>query len=476
MYKLDTITNYILGKNDDITLNKLQIILYYLQGYILTHYESPLFEDDFIANNTSGPVIESVSEKYLYCKNKYLPQPSFDEYELATKAIYYQHLILMDIMIQQLKVDDFTKLLNPIVNSEPYTNYVNKFCLREIPKYEIKAYFESISNTKETTEIKTITDVINSDTLNSLTKYPSIQTYHEFDTNKHILKEQLTFPNETDESIYITEKIDGTNIRILILNNDYVIGGREEWIYAKGDRAIVKANKPYINFLKNIIENILSKKQALKKDTLYCIYGELHGSKIQRSWTNYTSNENEYGFRVFDIWSESLIGNEIMKNIKLPEQASRWRETNQQNWYSYNAVQLFCNYFNLDMVPYIRTDVLSQIPTTLEETYDFLTEFKTTRINLDKKAKKQNKSEGIVIRTSNRKYISKLRFEDYEKTFKFQAKQQKNNEKNEHLKTDKCIESKTAAKEKHVDSKKNIQENIQENIQTDISTKKNNKK
>ena len=70
--------------------------------------------------------------------------------------------------------------------------------------------------------------------LSTLTKYPSIPPYHPLDpTNGAILDDARRPP---PGEIVATEKVDGTNARLALLpDRSYLIGSREEWLYAKGD-------------------------------------------------------------------------------------------------------------------------------------------------------------------------------------------------------------------------------------------------
>src|SRR5262245_22884963 len=69
--------------------------------------------------------------------------------------------------------------------------------------------------------------------LNSLTKYPSILTYHTLDPRNGGLLEEVTAFVGT---VIGTEKVDGTNSRVICLPDGcYLLGSREELLYAKGD-------------------------------------------------------------------------------------------------------------------------------------------------------------------------------------------------------------------------------------------------
>lgn len=57
---------------------------------------------------------------------------------------------------------------------------------------------------------------------------------------------------------------------------------------------------------------------------------------------------------------------------------------------------------------------LKELPTSLNGAYYFLNPYVKTTVGLDE----SGKSEGLIGRSFDRKYIVKLRFEDYEKTFR----------------------------------------------------------
>jgi len=69
--------------------------------------------------------------------------------------------------------------------------------------------------------------------LNSLTRYPSIPTDHVMG-EKGRLTDELS-EDFSGEPVYATEKVDGTNSRIVFTpDGSYLIGSREEFLHAKG--------------------------------------------------------------------------------------------------------------------------------------------------------------------------------------------------------------------------------------------------
>lgn len=97
--------------------------------------------------------------------------------------------------------------------------------------------------------------------LNSMTKYPSIPTYHTLGEKGALLEETVPFEGE----IVLTEKVDGTNSRIILLpDGTFILGSREELLFAKGDLignpalGIVEALKAVASTLPQPIEPLLS--------------------------------------------------------------------------------------------------------------------------------------------------------------------------------------------------------------------------
>ena len=94
--------------------------------------------------------------------------------------------------------------------------------------------------------------------LNILTKYPSIPTYH-VRGDKGRLTEEVGVDFSSEEKLNISEKIDGTNGRIIVssyardLTLDYLIGSREEILYAKGDYVITNT----LDIVKNLMPEMI---------------------------------------------------------------------------------------------------------------------------------------------------------------------------------------------------------------------------
>ncbi|AFH63735.1 RNA ligase family protein [Paenibacillus caseinilyticus] len=258
--------------------------------------------------------------------------------------------------------------------------------------------------------------------LNSLTKYPSILTYHSLGDRGRLteaLSESRGFPEAED--VYVYEKVDGENSRILLLRGeegiDYLIGSREELLYAKGDRI----GNPYGNiaaFLRPLAEELcaalLSVSLPAGDWALTVIYQESYGGKTKAA-KNYTANQTQ-GSRVFDVFS--LNAGELESLLSLPqEKIAAWREHDQQPFYSEERRMDFVHTLHLAYAPLLARVRGADVPRTLEGTFSFLKPFGQTQVGLDT----AGRSEGVIARTADRKLIRKIRFEDYERTFRAQG-------------------------------------------------------
>lgn len=257
--------------------------------------------------------------------------------------------------------------------------------------------------------------------LNSITKYPSILTYHNLGPKGSLvdsLVEDLAFENKT---IFITEKIDGTNSRIVFITDeygaveDYIIGSREELLFACGDR-IINPALGVVNNLKPVADavKLLSDGNIpLRPNTMYCLYGETYGGNINGA--KQYSGHGSYGIRFFDMWMTPLDHVEDLLQMNI-DQISRWREHSGQPFVHVDILKEFCDKFDLNRVPYIRETNGTEIPHDLQGVWNWMQEFATSVAQIDSDGK--GMSEGVVVRYADRSLIRKIRFEDYQKTKK----------------------------------------------------------
>jgi hypothetical protein len=244
--------------------------------------------------------------------------------------------------------------------------------------------------------------------LNSATKYPSIPTYHALDPKNGSLLEQ---PTIFESDVVLTEKVDGTNGRIVLLpDGDYFIGSREELLYAKGDRignpalGIVDALKPLAERLKPRDEH----RQIL------VFFLEVYGHKVGGAAKQYTTDGN-IGYRLFDI---ACLLPDVLDWPR--EQISSWREGGGQRFCAEATLQRAAEAEGIALTPRLATLPADDLPATVEAAHEWLrVTLPNTLVALDEAA--GGRPEGIVLRTTDRSVIAKARFQDYERTLKRRA-------------------------------------------------------
>jgi hypothetical protein len=247
------------------------------------------------------------------------------------------------------------------------------------------------------------------DKLNSATKYPSILTYHALGERGALTEELTTFAGITpDEEVYLTEKVDGTNGRIVLLpDGDYFIGSREELLYAKGDRI----QNPALN----IVETLQPLAEQLTDGSffvgIHTLYLEVYGGKIGGQAKQY-SGTGRISCRLFDVSYAS-----VRVLDKPREEIASWRDGGGQDWFSVKLLGEISEQHTIPLVPYLEVDNGEDLPKSVQDMYGLLlAEIPETRVGLDDKA--GGKPEGLVLRTADRSRIAKARFQDYERTLK----------------------------------------------------------
>lgn len=123
-------------------------------------------------------------------------------------------------------------------------------------------------------------------------KYPKIETLFKRDENFKVTNEIRLPEFENIKNWLITEKIDGTNIRIIYTPDDKLL------IRGKTDKASIPT------FLLEELQNIFTveKVKAILDNPIekgLCLYGEGYGARIQKGGGNYNKGNS---FRLFDVW------------------------------------------------------------------------------------------------------------------------------------------------------------------------------
>lgn len=246
------------------------------------------------------------------------------------------------------------------------------------------------------------------DKLNSMTKYPGILTYHEIG-DKGILQDKLSVTSFRDyECVIVTEKVDGTNARIILFNKDYMIGTREDIIFAKGDR-IINPTLGIVNTLKSFADRLSS--DLPEDDCIYVVFSEVYGGNVTAASKQYTSTK-QWCFRLFDI---CRIESKEISNLTAMEKdrISQWRENGGQCYFTEEMINDFVDKYSIQRVPYLETLNGNDLPVNLAGTFVYLKQFEKSMAGIDFT---DGRAEGIVVRTPDRKLIRKIRFEDYERT------------------------------------------------------------
>ncbi len=242
--------------------------------------------------------------------------------------------------------------------------------------------------------------------LNSLTKYPSIATYHTLDPkNGGLLEESVRF----EGTVLGTEKIDGINARIICLpDNTFILGSREELLYGRGD-LIGNPALGIVEALKGLAELLSDAHHA----GITVFYLEVFGGKVTGASKQYTSTQ-KVSFRLFDLMRledyEPLLA-------KDPQEISLWRENGGQPFVSEEELQAVSEQYQVPLTPRLFSVDASELPVSIIEMSAFLKEkLPSSQSTLDEDA--GGRAEGIVLRTPSRSVIAKARFDDYERTLK----------------------------------------------------------
>lgn len=251
-------------------------------------------------------------------------------------------------------------------------------------------------------------DIEDIERLNTATKYPSIPTYHKMCGGRLSGDRTVDFD---DDEVLITEKVDGTNVRVILFDDMYIIGSRNHLLYAYGDLLYNPTNNivvnvvPYATKFKNHIE-------VTDDEPVVVIYGELYGGKIGKNAKNYTSS-GRYDLRVFDIVRFTYDDEKRIERMRSHEIAM-WRDNGGQPFIPFDDVEYWCRQAQVPIVPTIARFSGREMPTELDDTRTWMEQVSTRSTNcvIDGDP---GSSEGYVVRNPSRSKIAKLRFEDYDR-------------------------------------------------------------
>lgn len=246
--------------------------------------------------------------------------------------------------------------------------------------------------------------------LNSATQYPSILTYHVLGQRGRLTEDRTAdFRDEARSDVIVTEKIDGTNARIIVPPRGWgrpLVGSRTELLHYAGDvihnpaQGIVDTVRPWLPPLATL---------RMVDDAFTVLFGEVYGGKASSGSKNYTTNADLTGFRVFDVATVPVAA--LSWDI---EKVAAWREGAGQDFMHARQLDDIRADYELDGVPVLAA---AAPPVTVADTHAWLARTITrTHAPLDDSGK--GRPEGVVVRTADRSQIVKIRSEDYERTAK----------------------------------------------------------
>jgi hypothetical protein len=242
--------------------------------------------------------------------------------------------------------------------------------------------------------------------VNSMTKYPSIPTYHTLDPrNGGLIEEAVPFTG----TVVGTEKVDGTNSRLVMLpDGSYLIGSREELLYARGDLI----GNPALG-IADALRPVADSLAIPTGDRIVVYFLEVYGGKVTAASKQYTGS-GRVGFRLFDVVDIDDHADLLTWD---PKRISGWREGGGQRFRDEKALAEAASDAGLEVTPRLFEIDAADLPTGIGDTRAFLDErLPGTLATLDSGA--GGRAEGIVLRTTTRSVIAKARFQDYERTLR----------------------------------------------------------
>jgi hypothetical protein len=246
---------------------------------------------------------------------------------------------------------------------------------------------------------------------NSMTKYPSILTYHALG-DKGVLQDTVQIP--FDGRIIGTEKVDGTNARLIFCPDQSVlVGSREDLLWERRDLI----GNPAMGIVEAVKETVQRLVESLCRPGQIAVYFvEVYGRSIGGGAKNYTK-AGKVGFRLFDV----VLIDDFEELFGWPaDRIAHWRDNGGQKYVNADEIVKIAGEIGFQPVPALFDMDAAQLPTDLAGTYEFLLTFPSSRCKLDDEA--NGMPEGVVARSPDRSRIAKLRREDYERTLKRRKK------------------------------------------------------
>jgi hypothetical protein len=241
--------------------------------------------------------------------------------------------------------------------------------------------------------------------LNSATQYPSIDTYHLMD--KGVLQD---VPVYFDSDVIVTEKVNGANSRLIAMpDGDWYIGSRTELLCARGDR-IGNPAEGIADALRPLADRLAEDNYTTR---ITVFYFETYGGKVGSAAKQYTSAA-QVGLRLFDI---AFIDPFVLDWER--DKIAAWRDSGGQSFVDEDTLQRAAEVKGVKLAPRLLTLDGADLPEGIASTEEWLKLLLPhTLVHLDGAG---GDSEGVVLRSADRKTIAKARFEDYARTMKRRA-------------------------------------------------------
>jgi hypothetical protein len=244
--------------------------------------------------------------------------------------------------------------------------------------------------------------------LNSITKYPSVPTFHRMGERARLSAEVPTNFDPT-EDWEATEKIDGTNGRIIFTRYGDFIGSRDVLLTFTHD--VVRHGQPHeLAIMEELLPVVLrtTPEDVQPSGDVLVVWGEVYGGNVGKACKNYSA-DGRRGFRLFDAALFTERHWIDLHRLSL-EEISRWRERGGQPFVSRAELEGWSGRLGVPTAPVISLGT-GPLPTQLDHTGFWLGETLPgqTAAGLDA----QGAPEGLVLRNRQRTKIVKLRTEDY---------------------------------------------------------------
>ena len=260
--------------------------------------------------------------------------------------------------------------------------------------------------------------------LNSLTKYPPIPTFHEI-SNKGMLdgSKPLDFQGK---AVAVTEKIDGTNGRIITIPARLSVDGRPHWVIGSRENLLTCDQDWMMNPGLGIVDELAGTAWDLmpwQEDVTRVYFFEVYGSTVGANGREYSRKPGTFGHRLFDVIElEDDLFTSVM-DMDL-EKVSSWRQHGGQTFVGWDDFLGISTEEDLERVPIIEPTVMPEgiafdgLQNTLETLKAWFPD--GGKAVLDPEL--QGLPEGVVFKSHDRKITAKLRFQDYRSTIARLAK------------------------------------------------------